>query len=271
MTRGITNPVARMASWVTVVAIVLTAAGASANDLAEKATNPIGDMVQVQLQYQRGENIYGLDGSSDIGIVQPVIPFDLPFESVPKLITRTTIPYVSAPDLPGRGSVDGLGDTVLLAFALPKMETEGHMFGIGPAIGIPTATEDKTGSGAWSLGPAAVYINLQTSKLMWGGLFYGLWDVAGEDDRDKVSQINVQPILNKYFEGGWYLGLQDIPWTYNDDTGDWFLPIGPRLGKTTKIGNQPVNMFGGAYYNPEDTAGTAEWTFKLSVSLLFPQ
>lgn len=258
-----------MACWA--IATGMMSASVLADDMATKATNPIGDIIQVQLQYQRGENIYDLDGRSDVGIVQPVIPFDLPFESVPKMITRTTIPYVSTPDLPGTGSVDGLGDTVLLALALPKMKTQGHMLGIGPALGIPTATEDETGSDAWSLGPAAVYINLQTKKLMWGGLFYGLWDFAGDDDRDDVSQINVQPVLNKYFEGGWYVGLQDIPWTYNDETGDWFLPIGPRLGKTTKIGDQPVNIFMGAYYNPEDTAGTAEWTFKLSLSLLFPR
>ena len=211
--------------------IVMVAWYANADDLAAKATNPIGDLVQVQLQYQYSPEVYDLDGDSSAGIVQPVIPFDLPWESVPKLITRTTIPYVSTPDLPGSGSVDGLGDTVLLAFALPELGTGGHMLGIGPALGIPTATKDETGTDAWSLGPATVYINLQTKKLMWGALVYGLWDVAGDGDRDEVSQINVQPIFNKYFDGGWYLGLQDIPWTYNDETGDWFLPIGPRLGK----------------------------------------
>jgi hypothetical protein len=31
-----------------------------------------------EMLYQRGESIYDLDGSSDVGIVQPIIPFDLP-------------------------------------------------------------------------------------------------------------------------------------------------------------------------------------------------
>lgn len=243
---------------------------AGADDLATTATNPIGDLVQLQLQYQYSPDIYDLDGDSHAGIVQPVVPFDLPWESVPTMITRTTIPYVSTPDLPGSGSVDGLGDTVFLAFALPRLAT-GQMLGVGPAVLIPTATKDETGSDAWALGPAAVYINLKTSKLMWGALAYAYWDVAGDNDRDDVSQINVQPILNKYFDDGWYLGLQDIPWTYDDETNDWFLPIGPRLGKVAKIGNQSVNVFGGAYYNPENTTGTGEWVFKASLSLLFPK
>jgi len=237
------------------IGIVTAPWQADADDLATTATNPIGDLIQVQLQYQYSPDIYDLGGDSHAGIVQPVVPFDLPWESVPTMITRTTIPYVKTPDLPGSGSVDGLGDTVLLAFALPRLAT-GQMLGAGPAVLIPTATKDETGSDAWALGPAAVYINLKTSKLMWGALAYAYWDVAGDNDRDDVSQINVQPILNKYFDDGWYLGLQDIPWTYDDETDDWFFPIGPRLGKVTKLGNQSVNIFGGAYYNPEDTTGT---------------
>lgn len=258
-------------------ALVLAGLGLMVNtamadsELAQKATNPIGDMIQVQLQYQRGEDIYNLGGSSDVGIVQPVIPFDLPFESVPKLITRTTIPYVSTPDLPGTGSVDGLGDTVLLAFALPKLESQGQLLGLGPALLIPTATEDETGADKWAAGPAAVYINLKTKGFMWGGLAYAYWDFAGDDDRADVSQYYIQPIANKYLPGGWYVGLQDVPWSYNDETDEWNLPIGPRVGKVTKIGNQSVNIFGGVYYNNEETTGTAEWTYKLSLSLLFPQ
>ena len=49
------------------------------------------------------------------------------------------------------------------------------------------------------------------------------------------------------------------------------MPIGPRFGKVTKVGEQSLNIFGGTYYNAESTAGTGKWSFKLSVSLLFPQ
>ena len=240
-------------------------------DLASTATNPIGDMVQLQFQSLYSPSTWGMDGHSYAGIVQPVVPFDLPWKSMPKLITRTTIPYVGTPDLPGVGSKNGLGDTVVLAFGLPKLDAKGQMFGIGPALLLPTATEDETGTGKWAGGPASVYINMQTKGLMWGVMGYGLWDFAGDSDRGYVSQFNVQPVLNKYFDGGWYLGIQDLTWVYDGKANKWNLPMGPRLGRVTKIGDQAVNIFGGAYYNPVSSVGTSRWSFKLSLSLLFPE
>jgi Putative MetA-pathway of phenol degradation len=240
------------------------------SDLTSNATNPVGDVMQLQLQYTYGPEIYGLDGESHVGVVQPVIPFDLPFESMPKLITRTTIPYVSTPDLPDSGSVDGLGDIVFLGFFMPKLESKGQMFGFGPALLLPTATEDETGTEKWAIGPSLAYINLETKGWMWGLLSWAYWDFAGEDDRDHVAQYNLQPVLLKFFPKGWYAGLLDIPWTYDDNTNKWNVPIGPRVGRVTKIGQQSMNIFVGAYYNPVDTQGTAEWAIKLSFSFLFP-
>lgn len=240
------------------------------SDLASNATNPIGDIMQLQLQYTYGPEIYDLDGESHVGVVQPIIPFDLPFESVPQLITRTTIPYVSTPDLPGSGSVDGLGDTVFLSFLMPKLRSKGQMFGFGPALLLPTATEDETGTEKWAIGPDAAYINLQTKGWMWGLLTWAYWDFAGDDDREHVAQYNIQPVLYEFFPKGWYVGLLDIPWTYDDNTDKWNVPIGPRVGRVTKIGQQSMNIFTGAYYNPADTTGTAKWAIKLSFSFLFP-
>jgi len=256
----------------TAIAVGLISANVQASeDLAKTATNPIGDMIQVQLQNQYSPSVWEMDGHSNAAIVQPVVPFDLPFKSMPKMITRTTIPYVRTPDLPGVGSKNGLGDTVVLAFGMPKLEAKVQMLGIGPALSLPTATEDETGSEKWSAGPAVVYINLKNKGTMWGGLFYGLWDFAGSDSREHVSQINIQPVFNKFFADGWYAGVQDVPWVYDDNTKEWNMPIGPRLGKVTKLGNQHLNIFGGSYYNAESTAGAGKWTFKLSVSLLFPK
>ena len=58
---------------------------------------------------------------------------------------------------------------------------------------------------------------------------------------------------------------------YDGNTKEWNMPISPRFGKVTKLGNQHLNIFGGTYYNGESTAGAGKWHFKLSVSLLIPQ
>lgn len=240
--------------------------------LASKATNPIGDMIQVQNQFQYSGNVYDMDGHTSVGIIQPVIPVDLPFKFMPKMITRTTVPYIRSPDLPGVGTQSGIGDTVSLFFGLPELGLKGQMFGFGPALSMPTATEDELGSEQWSAGPAAVYVNMKTKGQMSGVMFYGLWNFAGEDDRENVAQLNIQPIFNKFLPGGWYVGLQDVPWTYNDTTDKWTLPIGPRVGKVVHFGKQATNIFGAAYYNPvDDNPGVPEWTLKVSFSLLFPK
>jgi len=38
------------------------------------------------------------------------------------------------------------------------------------------------------------------------------------------------------------------------------------------VGGQPMQIFGGVYYNPEENdRPTAEWTVKFQVGWLFPQ
>jgi len=44
------------------------------------------------------------------------------------------------------------------------------------------------------------------------------------------------------------------------------------LGRVFPVGGQPMQIFGGVYYNPEENDGpAAEWTVKFQVGWLFPQ
>jgi hypothetical protein len=42
------------------------------------------------------------------------------------------------------------------------------------------------------------------------------------------------------------------------------------VGKVTKIGKQPMNIFGEVFGNPWDDGPSPEWSAKLSVTFLFP-
>ena len=46
---------------------------------------------------------------------------------------------------------------------------------------------------------------------------------------------------------------------YDGNTKEWNMPIGPRLDKVTKLGNQHLNIFGGTYNNAESIADTGKW------------
>ena len=73
-------------------------ADAAAN-LAAQATNPAANLMQFQIQNSYNWDNYNSSGSGNTFVIQPVIPIKLPWEAVPLVITRTTLPYVSTPDL----------------------------------------------------------------------------------------------------------------------------------------------------------------------------
>jgi hypothetical protein len=248
--------------------------GGHAN-LAGAATNPVANLVQFQMQNSYSPHSYNGDGYSNVGIIQPVVPFKLGWEKVPLLVTRTTLPYISTTDLDGVGRQDGVGDLVAQGYFIPKLETKGVTVGLGYNLTIPTAGDnDYVGSGKWSLGPGAIYLNQQTPSWQWGILSYASFSFASANaDRDHVANIAVQPILNKHFGKGWYVSPPDVPQTYNFKTNKWNLQLGPRLGRVMKFGKQPVNLFGQVTYNPldHDDEITADWTFKVNLTMLFPK
>jgi hypothetical protein len=249
--------------------------GGHAN-LAAAATNPIANLVQFQMQNSYSPSNHNADGYSNVAVIQPVIPIKLPWDEVPLLVTRTTLPYISTPDLDGGiGRKDGFGDIVAQGYFLPKLKTKGVAAGIGYNLTIPSGGDnDFVGSGKWSLGPGAVYLNMQTPSWQWGLLSYSSFSFASANSgRNSVSNVNIQPILTKHFSEGWYASVPDVPQTYDFMTDNWTLAIGPRVGKVTKFGKQPVNLFGQVTWNPldNDDQVSAEWTFKVNVTFLFPK
>ena len=248
--------------------------GGGHQSLAVAANNPIANLVQVQLQNLYSPSNHNSDGYSNVAFFQPIMPFNLPWENVPLLVTRTTLPYISTPDLDGGvGRKNGIGDLVAQGYFVPNLKTKGVMVGLGYNLTIPTAGDnDFVGSGKWSLGPAAVYFNLKSPSLLWGLLGYSSFSFASaRSDRDNVSNVSIQPIVIKNFDKGWFLGLPDEPQTYDFNTNEWTFNLGGQLGRVMKFGKQPVNLYGQATYNPNDDIVAPEWTFKLNLTLIFPK
>jgi hypothetical protein len=249
--------------------------GGHAN-LAAAATNPIANLVQFQMQNSYSPSNYNADGYSNVAVIQPVVPIALPWEEVPSLVTRTTLPYISTPELDGGiGRKKGFGDISTLGVFLPKLETKGVMVGVGYNLTIPTGGDNNfVGSGKWSLGPSLVYFNSQTPTWQWGIFSYSSFSFAtANSGRDSVSNVSLQPFIVKHFDKGWYVSSPDVPQVYDFMTDNWTLAIGPRVGRVTKFGKQPVNLFGQVTWNPldYDDQVAAKWTFKVNLTFLFPK
>ncbi len=250
-------------------------ANAKAGNLAEAATNPIAPMIQFQVQDVYNWENHNSDGYGNNVIIQPVVPVSLPWEAVPILITRTTIPYVSTPDLgPGVNRKHGFGDTTLLGLFTPKLKTKGVQLGLGYTATIPTAGDnDFTGSGKWQAGPSFLFINMRTPKLQWGLFAFQSWSFAdAQQNREDVSKLSLQPFITLHLNKGWYIGSPDSPQTYNFKNNKWTWALGGQVGRVMNLGKLPVKLFFEVLNNPEDDAGaTAEWTAKFNMTMLFPE
>jgi hypothetical protein len=248
-------------------------------DLAEAATNPVANLVQFRLQNQYSWENYNADSWSNAAIVQTVTPIPSlasKFDSLQGIVVRSTLPYVSTPQLNGVGRKHGMGDTNVLAFAVPKKAPPKTIWGVGPAIDVPTGGDDEfTGSGTWKMGPAAVFMVTPRKGTQIGALVFHQWDTYDiRSDAADFSSTFIQPIFFQHFPGGWYVGLPDTPQNYDWEEEEWTLNLGLQVGRVFPIGKQPMQVFGGVYYNSEEKDEgrvSAEWTFKFQVGWLLPQ
>jgi hypothetical protein len=105
-----------------------------------------------------------------------------------------------------------------------------------------------------------------------GALVRQLWSFAGDDDREDVSQLLVQPFVNYNLEDGWFLvSAPAITANWEADSDErWLVPLGGG-GRVFRIGPQPVNMSLQAYYNVEHSQFGPEWSLRFAISFLFPK
>ena len=120
------------------------------------------------------------------------------------LINRVIAPLISAPGgivappaipegVPG-SRVFGLGDINYSLFLSPARPGK-VIWGVGPSLTLPTATDDQLGSRKWSAGPAVVLLT-QPPPWSLGVLIGNLWSCAGDADRRDVNQFILQPFVN---------------------------------------------------------------------------
>lgn len=242
------------------------------SDIAKAAQNPIAHMISVPLENdfypQTGinkENEYVLE-------IKPVVP--IPLSSNWNLITRTIIPVIQTPDLTNAiKGTSGLGDIQESLFFSPtKAGLGGIIWGAGPAISAPTATEKIYGTGKTSIGPTIVVLKSQ-GHWLFGSLAQNLWSVeAGPKERPAVNQMLLQPFANYNLPHKWYLTSSPIiTANWKLDAGRWLVPVGGGVGKIVRFGKVPVNIYGQFFGNAQYPNGTSKWSARFQMQLLFPR
>jgi len=248
----------------------------ASGDLRSAVQNPISSLISLPFKFTFD---YGApNGEASFLNIQPVVPITVGDWN---LVNRAIIPLIDSPGevagtpgipnpIDGDGAT-GLGDINYSLFLSPA-KSETAIWGIGPSITLPTATDKELGSEKWSIGPTGVVL-FQPKWGTFGGLARQLWSVAGDSDRDKVSQSLFEPFLNYNLPNGWYL-ISDIIIIANweaDSGNTWTVPLGGGAGKLFKIGNQAINARAEAYYNVEKPDNAPNWNWGFTVQFLFPK
>jgi hypothetical protein len=242
----------------------------SEEEIALAAQNPVAAMVSLPLQYNYDQNIGPReDGRKNYVNVQPVMPFSLNEDW--NLISRTIVPVVWQSDLfPGAGSQSGIGDITQSFFFSPKKPSAGGwIWGVGPVIYLPTASDDLLGADKWGLGPTGVFLK-QEHGWTYGVLANHIWSTGGSGRAD-INNTFLQPFLT-YTTKTFTSFTANSESTYNWETENWSVPINLMVSQLLKVGEQRLQLQAGArYWADSPDSGPHGWGARFTVTFLFPK
>lgn len=238
-------------------------------ELAKKLANPLASMISVPVKFNWDTGIGPADADRSTLLVQPVIPFDLNRDW--NLITRTIIPYIHAQSpVAGGSSESGLGDITQSFFFSPKAPTAGGwIWGVGPALLYPSASNDKLGSEKWGAGPTAVLLK-QENGWSYGALANHIASFAGSNDRANISATFIQPFLAYTTPKAMTVSI-NMESTYDWKGRQWTVPLNLTVSQLMKFGRLPVSLAVGARSYVERPAGGPDWGLSFTATFILPK
>jgi len=239
-------------------------------ELARKMHNPVSDRISLTLDSRINFGAGLNDGTQSIHNFGSLYSFNLADDW--NLVNSTIVPVVDQPEfIPGTGDQFGLGDISSTFFLMPR-SSRFAIFGVGPVISFPTATDKTLGLEKWRVGPAVAVVSMP-GRWVFGAVVNNLWSVGGNSNREDVNSMTISPFVYYNFPNRWYAVSSPIiraAWTA-DSEDHWIVPIGGGVGKIFEIGKQKMNASAQAFYNVEQTVAIADWSLRLQFQFLFPK
>lgn len=239
-----------------------------AENVAKALSNPVASLYSVPFQNNFQFGIGPEKGYKYQLNFQPVIPVSLS-KSI-NLINRAIIPFIFQNKVTGNERQNGMGDILYSAFLSPAKSK--IIWGIGPALSFPTATDSMLGTKKVLLGPTVVVLG-QPGSWTLGTLANNLWSVAGADYRSEINSLYVQPFISYNTKGGMGIGAS------SENSYDWRRKmltsglVALNLSQVFKFdGKQIASLnLSPLYYYSNERVNKPEWGARVTVTLVFPK
>ena len=263
MTRTVTH-----AAWlwgVILLAISRSVYAQSAEELAKQTQNPVSSLISVPFQGNWDVGVGARDATATTLNIQPVAPFALTKDW--NVILRVIMPLASQPTDDGL-RINGMSDTLTTAFLSPSKLGK-VIWGAGPVLMLPTATNNALGNEQVGLGPSIVAL-VQPGRWTTGVLWNQVWSVGGADDRADVNQGFFQPFANYNLGDGIAVGASIEATASWDADHVWNSALIFTASKVTVLGKRPVNFVVGAGPDLSSPVG-GDWKMRFQANFLFPR
>ena len=271
--------------------------------LSKLMDNPVGNLVFVENEFDwiqiKGS---GFEGAKDAYVYRLIPTFPLPLGDSWNLINRPIFQGVSVPlkksvgQLIGMspneivqnsglfstirdpfGRTTGFGDITYIGLVSPKkpykIKDGIFVWGLGPTLIFPTASEDVLGQGKFQAGPTGVAAYLGKDWTL--GLFpQHWWSYAGDSDRQSTNLTNIQYFIYRNITDTVKIGMcPNITINWKADGKDMVtLPVGLGVNWMTTLGTLPVHLGIEGYYSvihPED-AVSSRWSVRFMFTPVIP-
>jgi len=244
------------------------AAGKSGTVSAADVQNPIANLVSLPLQNNTYFDVGPNKSTVNELLIEPVVPFKLGANW--EIITRTIVPLIYEPRTSQtNGATFGLGN-VQPQFYLTPTHPGSVIWGIGPQLWLPTASDPTLGNNHLGGGAAAVVLTVK-GHWLYGFLANQVW--AAGNSKERTNQFTFEPFVFYNLPRGWYLTSTPVATAQWEEHGHnvWTVPVGGGVGRLFTVGRQPINIRLEAFDNVHRPDGAPSWQTQLQVQFLFPQ